>query len=441
MRMTRMIVHPDWCFNMLRIRRLPTSTGALVACASESELPDLVLEVDVTRSTSTHWKLELGMKEQVCRGLRQFADYDEDSEGWVVKEYEGVETLAPLGPGGGAVPAVSQERVRAVPEAAAQLRAARDPGRVEPAKPELAAAASEAAAQLRAAKDAGAGLLVCTGAGMSVMSGVPVFRNADGSMSAEFLAFLSDYNAARRAAGLSEADDWFSFSVPGMFDLPTEREAWAYWRWRILRARVDPAADYSELSRLTSYFGEDRVFVHTSNCDGLHVASGTPATSVLECHGSLRYLQCSAHCSGTLTEVDAAFIAKLAAEPDHVPRCPACPACLRPNVMIFGDGMLEYSELEKQDKNERVFLDRLGRGNWVVLEVGAGVVVASIRRRAEGAGASGRGLIRVNPEAEQCAKFSSAKPAVYTPLVARSADALAAVADALGLPPLSATPQ
>jgi hypothetical protein len=29
-----------------------------------------------------------------------------------------------------------------------------------------------------------------------------------------------------------------------MFKKPTEKEAWHYWRWRMLRALVEPAEDY-----------------------------------------------------------------------------------------------------------------------------------------------------------------------------------------------------
>ena len=101
-----------------------------------------------------------------------------------------------------------------------------------------------AAAALERVRAQGGGLMVYTGAGMSVTSGVPVFRGADGSMSPEFLRFLSSYNSARRAAGLEEAEDWFNFSVPEMFDSATAKEAWHYWRWRILRAQVQPGPDY-----------------------------------------------------------------------------------------------------------------------------------------------------------------------------------------------------
>ena len=40
-------------------------------------------------------------------------------------------------------------------------------------------------------------LLILTGAGMSVQSGVPVFRNADGSMSAAFTAYLNSFNEGK----------------------------------------------------------------------------------------------------------------------------------------------------------------------------------------------------------------------------------------------------
>ena len=54
------------------------------------------------------------------------------------------------------------------------------------------AAAAAAAARLREVKEGGGKLHIFTGAGMSVMSGVPVFRHADGSMAPAFLAFLKD---------------------------------------------------------------------------------------------------------------------------------------------------------------------------------------------------------------------------------------------------------
>ena len=114
---------------------------------------------------------------------------------------------------------------------------------------------------MREVKESGGSVLVLTGSGMSVTSGVPVFRGSDGSMSPDFLRFLGDYNAARKRAGVPEADDWFGFSVPEMFEKITEKEAWAYWRWRMLRALVEPAEDYRVLNAIVKYFGVEKTFV------------------------------------------------------------------------------------------------------------------------------------------------------------------------------------
>ena len=57
-------------------------------------------------------------------------------------------------------------------------------------------------------------------------------------------AYLAAFNEARKRAGLAPAADWFDFSVPEMFRAETAKEAWDYWRWRTLRAIVQPATDY-----------------------------------------------------------------------------------------------------------------------------------------------------------------------------------------------------
>ena len=306
-----------------------------------------------------------------------------------------------------------------------------------------------ACAALRCVRNQGGGLILLTGAGMSVCSGVPVFRGADGSMSPDFLRFLGAYNAARKRAGLPEADDWFTFSVPQMFMPETAREAWAYWRWRVLRAAVQPASDYGHLARLAAWFGDERVFVQTSNCDGLHTERPGSEQALLEIHGSLSRVQCSGAvrgasasmrpCTEQTWPVDDAFLARLRAEPDWVPMCPACGACcLRPNVMIFGDGTFVSSVLEQQRQRMRAFEDSLTspeQRNWVVLEVGAGTVVPSIRCAAEELGEQGSGgLIRVNPSRQECEAMQKRTTQVegkYWPLVARSTEALAAIAKGL----------
>ena len=73
----------------------------------------------------------------------------------------------------------------------------------------------------------------------------------------------------------------------------------------------------------------------------------------------------------------------------------------------------------------------------VVMEIGAGVVIASIRFAAEEHASKATCLIRVNPSEEECAKLQLSgyirKDGCYLPLVAKSAVALKAIADGLGL--------
>lgn len=268
---------------------------------------------------------------------------------------------------------------------------------------------------------------------MSVSSGVPVFRGADGSMSADFLKFLGDFNSARARHGLEPVDDWFDFSVPEMFQKETEKEAWAYWRWRMLRTVVTPAEDYRQLMRIIEFFGPERCFVETSNCDMLHLSAGVAVDRLHEIHGSLGYLQCASQCCEALYPVDATFHQRLRDEPEWVPRCTACQqSCLRPNVLIFQDDKFVDANERRQRANKDVFNTAVEEGNLAVLEVGAGRVVPSIRSMAEWHAEVGRALIRINPSQVECSEMGTDCSSLilgdkYFPIAARGSEALAAI--------------
>ena len=135
--------------------------------------------------------------------------------------------------------------------------------------------------------------------------------------------------------------------------------------------------------------------------------------------------QCSEQCGGPgapLQPVDETFLARLRDEPEWVPRC-AGPCggrcCLRPNVMIFGDDMLVDSRLQEQRQSKAAFQTQVEgatvgyrRGitdNLLVLEIGAGVVVPSIRYSAESAAERGCALVRINPSAAECAETGASE--------------------------------
>lgn len=299
----------------------------------------------------------------------------------------------------------------------------------------------KAAAAIRKAVDCeNSSLLILTGAGMSVKSGVPIFRSNQ-TMSPVFLKFLENYNIAQKKHGLEEAETWFAFSVPGMFKTQTRQEAWDYWRWRIETAyAASPANDYENLMKIVKLFGQQKCFVVTSNCDSMHARAGMDDEKIQEVHGALSNVQCAKPCSQKtwpVKDISDALSKK------EVPMCPECKEwCLRPQVMIFGDDTLVKKRLDDQEKRFEQFLKAHPVEQMVVLEIGAGTVVPTIRNMG-GSFMKEATLIRVNPGEEECTQtdeiymlmlgFKTEAPESYCPIQAKSDEALEALVKELAL--------
>ena len=253
---------------MLRVRQStkPNSTVVATVPVNQQHRPPpnqrFKFQINATQSTQDYWKLAVGCKAKFTTQLAGGLDneYNEMTEGWIIKNYQGQNTLE--------LDLFNSESSTEGQKSESSSTTSSAP------TADLQTNAKGAARILSNVLQSGGRLLVLTGAGMSVSSGVPVFRAADGTMSEDFLTFLRNYNKARKAHHLPEADDWFSFSVPEMFRPETEKEAWAYWKWRITRSVVTPAEDYTILNTIMERFGQDRTFVRTSNCDMLHELSG-----------------------------------------------------------------------------------------------------------------------------------------------------------------------
>jgi len=299
----------------------------------------------------------------------------------------------------------------------------------------------KAASAIRKAVDCEkSSLLILTGAGMSVKSGVPIFRS-DRTMSPVFLKFLENYNVAQKKHGLEEAESWFAFSVPGMFKTQSRKEAWDYWRWRIETAyAASPADDYENLMKIVKLFGQQKCFVVTSNCDSMHARAGMDDKKIQEIHGALSNVQCAKPCSQKtwpVKDINDALLKK------KVPMCSECKEwCLRPQVMIFGDDALVKKRFVDQENRYEQFLEAHPVEQMVVLEIGAGTVVPTIRNM--GGGFMDKAtLIRVNPGEEECTQtddllmsflgFRTEAPESYCPIQAKSDEALKALVKELGL--------
>jgi len=178
-------------------------------------------------------------------------------------------------------------------------------------------------------------LLVLTGAGCSVASGIPDYRDARG-----------DWKHAR----------------PVMFrdfmDRPAVRQR--YWArsfagWPRF-ARAAPNAAHQALARLEA--GGAVTGLITQNVDGLHQRAGQRA--VIDLHGRLELVRCMgcgtssarALLQERLQELNPAFTAGNArpapdgdAEPEagragfRVPDCDACGGILKPDVVFFGEAI------------------------------------------------------------------------------------------------------
>ncbi len=247
----------------------------------------------------------------------------------------------------------------------------------------IAASIDEAAAVLGSAE----ALLIAAGAGMGVDSGLPDFRGPSG--------FWTAYPPFA-ALGLSFSDlanpRWFS-SDPEL--------AWGFYGHRLnLYRETVPHRGFEILRNFsrTAPFGS---FVFTSNVDGQFQAAGFPDEAIVECHGSIHYLQCSGPChpgiwptTGVTVVVDPETMR--AAPP--VPRCGKCGRIARPNILMFGDWNWIESRTEAQEARFDHWLKEVGAAPLAVIEIGAGTAVPTVRRLTGRIAMRPKSrLIRINP--------------------------------------------
>ncbi len=226
----------------------------------------------------------------------------------------------------------------------------------------------QAAANALASAEA---LLITTGAGMGVDSGLPDFRGPEG--------FWNAYPAYRHL-GL----DFVSMANPRWF-----REdpalAWGFYGHRMqLYRKTKPHAGFEIFRRWADRL-EGQAFVFTSNVDGHFQRSGFADERVVEVHGSIHFAQCLKDCGAPIFPADSIQVTinetTFRAE-GELPTCPRCGALARPNILMFSDGGYASDRFEQKQALLGHFLKSCGR-NLLVVELGAGTAVPTIRRFSE----------------------------------------------------------
>lgn len=252
------------------------------------------------------------------------------------------------------------------------------------------------------------GLLITAGAGMGVDSGLPDFRGTEG--------FWRAYPALA-AARLSFEE----IANPGHFARDPQL-AWGFYGHRLaLYRRTVPHEGFAILRRFAANM-ENGAFVFTSNVDGQFGKAGFAHDRICEVHGSIHHLQCCKPCCDAIwpavdfvPDVDAAACRLLNAPP----RCPICGGMARPNILMFGDWTWLAARTEAQQRRLDLWRQQVGR--LLVIEIGAGLAVPTVRWFGESLGVP---LIRINPAYPEVA---SAR-AVSVPLGALAALRLLAAA-------------
>ncbi len=236
------------------------------------------------------------------------------------------------------------------------------------------------AAELISSADA---ILIGAGAGIGVDSGLPDFRGDEG--------FWVAYPALHGIPFSSMAN-------PRWFESDPSR-AWGFYGHRLNLYRMTiPHHGFTILQR---WCANSRGFVYTSNVDGQFQKAGFSEEQIVECHGSIHWLQSLE--VDDLNDIWSAKNIKIQVDMDtlrakgDLPVNPKNGRVVRPNILMFGDwGWLSH-RTDRQYERFRSWLSGRSASGLVVVEIGAGKAVPSVRNTCESLVRQGAGLVRINP--------------------------------------------
>ncbi|WP_372366001.1 NAD-dependent deacetylase [Candidatus Uabimicrobium sp. HlEnr_7] len=220
-------------------------------------------------------------------------------------------------------------------------------------------------------------LTILTGAGISVESGIPTFRGADGYWT------VGSVNYQFQQIGT------FTFFE----DKPLES-----WKWFLYRkgvcGRSKPNLGHMAVVDFEKHL-QDRFRLITQNVDGLHLLAGNSEEKTFQVHGNINQMRCSKECSYDIYDIpDKVQVpdrnASLTDEMIKLLCCPKCKAMTRPHVLWWDES---YNEHHFRIHSTRAWVDQTDLLITVGTSASANVACTTVYQVKDNGGS----LIDINP--------------------------------------------
>jgi NAD-dependent SIR2 family protein deacetylase len=237
-------------------------------------------------------------------------------------------------------------------------------------------------------------IIILAGAGMGVDSGLPDFRGKEGF----WKAYPMLKNHRLRFADIANPEAF----------LRTPTLAWGFYGHRLNLYRNTVPHDGFAMLKAIAESKPDGYFVYTSNVDGQFHKAGFAEDRIVECHGSIHHLQHlepdaweePISADNYHVEVD---MDTLRASYESMPTA-RNGDLLRPNIMMFNDWYWLDSRTSAQQQRYNHWLGSIQGKQIVVVEIGAGDTIATIRYQARTLRQRyAQTLIQINPNPDKYA--------------------------------------
>jgi NAD-dependent SIR2 family protein deacetylase len=219
------------------------------------------------------------------------------------------------------------------------------------------------------------GYVICTGAGFSADSNIPVYAGVNGKWN----------NMVSPGLTTKEIQEFGTISGEAPLFLEKPQEFWNYF---LDTAKIindnKPHQGYYNLLEMVK---DKPYYVVTSNIDGYHSRAGFK--NVIECHGRLVNpnktinVQCSEYgvcsCKNTWEWTSS----KVSSDNDLLV-CPVCKQIARPNYLSFNDHYCNIAPFstENTTRKEMIeWLEKVKNDRIIIFEIGVGETVKTVKNR------------------------------------------------------------